>query len=245
MRCAENFCMMLVTILVGIFSCHGLCAENTATKFTRTTFEYKEARSYAELTNSIREIQRHLDSAERKLGGSNTNIADLCSKLASLYDELGDLAQAEQLLRRCLAIRKQSLGLENMEVADALNDLAWEYEGMGDYETALSFYQQSLAITEKMVGTNHFKVATTLNDMADLFCMKEDFARAMPLCQRALAIRQKELGPNHPDVVDRVNGTKVFLPTSSFLKGNTIISSAKFSLCQIATHCYCFRILTS
>jgi len=121
------------------------------------------------------------------------------------YDELGDLAQAAQLLHRCLVIREQSFGPEHMDVADALSDLAWEYEGMGDYEIALSLYQRSLAITEKMAGPNHFKVATTLNNMADLFCMREDFVHALPLCQRALAIRQKELGADHPDVVDSLS----------------------------------------
>jgi CHAT domain-containing protein len=205
MRCVQNIRVILVIVLVGMFSYHGFCAQNVATNFARTTFEYKEVKSYAELTNSIREVKQQLDSAERTLGGSSTNVADLCSKLASLYDELGDLAQAAQLLHRCLAIREQSFGPEHMDVADALNDLAWEYEGMGDYEIALSLYQRSLTITEKMAGPNHFKVATTLNDMADLFCMREDFVHALPLCQRALAIRQKELGVDHPDVVDSLS----------------------------------------
>ena len=205
MRCIQNIRVLFLIVLAGVFSCHGFCAQNVATNFARTTFEYKEAKSYAELTNSIREVKQQLDSAERTLGGSSTNVADLCSKLASLYDELGDLAQAAQLLHRCLVIREQSFGPEHMDVADALSDLAWEYEGMGDYEIALSLYQRSLAITEKMAGPNHFKVATTLNNMADLFCMREDFVHALPLCQRALAIRQKELGADHPDVVDSLS----------------------------------------
>ena len=154
------------------------------------------------MTNSIERLTQRLDSAEKTYGSTSTNVAGVLSELAGLYDDLGDYAQAAQLLQRCLAIQQQLLGSEHLEVADTLSSLALEYEGYGDYEKALSLFKKSLAVTEKLVGPNHFKVATTLNDMADLFCMKEDYAPALPLCQRALEIRQKALGPEHPDVVD-------------------------------------------
>ena len=50
----------------------------------RTTFEYKASKSYAELTNSIRELIQNLDSAEKTPGRSNTHVANLLSELAQL-----------------------------------------------------------------------------------------------------------------------------------------------------------------
>jgi len=124
----------------------------------KTTFEYKDSKSYTELTNSIRELIQNLDSAEKTLGRSNTHVANLLSELASLYDDPGDYAQAMRLNQWSLSILEESLGSQHMDVADVLNDLAWEYREIGDYGRALTLFQRSLVVTEKLVGSEHVEV---------------------------------------------------------------------------------------
>jgi len=70
----------------------------------KTTFEYRQYRSIAELTNSMREIKQRLDAAEVKFGSGNTNVAKLLSDLASCYADLGEDAQALLLNQRSLSI---------------------------------------------------------------------------------------------------------------------------------------------
>jgi CHAT domain-containing protein len=168
----------------------------------KTTFTYRESRSFTELTNSIQEIRQRLDAAVKTSGSNNTNVARLLNNLASHYDDLGDWAQALALNQQCLAIRERLLGPENKDVADVLSDLAFNYWGLEDYQSAQRLFQRSLAITEKLLGPQHFEVATTLNDFADLYREQGNYAKALPLCRRALAIRLKVLGQDHPDVAD-------------------------------------------
>jgi CHAT domain-containing protein len=187
--------------LAGVFSCHGLRAQTAVINSNTPTFDY-DTKTYAEVTNSIQQVQQRLKEAENISGSSNTNVADLISDLAGLYDDVGDYAQAASLCERCLTIREKLLGRQHMQVADILDDLAWEYREMGDYERALPLFQRSLAITEKLVGQEHFDVATTMDNIADVYRLEGDYEQALPLCQRALEIRQKVLGKDHPDVSD-------------------------------------------
>jgi CHAT domain-containing protein/tetratricopeptide (TPR) repeat protein len=168
----------------------------------KTTFEYRQYRSIAELTNAMREIKQRLDAAEVKFGSSDTNVAKLFNDLASCYADLGENAQALLLNQRSLSMLEALLGPEHKEVAAGLSNLAFDYWELGNYEQAQLLFQRSLTINERLLGPDHFEVATTLNDLADLYREQQDFARGLPLCRRALAIRQKVLGQEHPDVAD-------------------------------------------
>jgi len=201
MRRAQNTRVLLMLILAGAFCCRSLRAQNAGTNSHSPTFDY-DTRTYPELTNAIQQVQQRLDVAEKMSGNNNTNVADLISDLAGLYDNLGNYAQAASLCERCLVIREKLLGEQNLQVADILDDLAWEYREMGDYERALPLFQQSLTITEELVGHDNFDVATTMANIADVYRLEENYPQALPLCQRALEIREKELGKDHPDVSD-------------------------------------------
>jgi len=202
MCCIQNIRVLIVIILAGgTFWGHGLQAQTAATNSNRPTFDYN-TNTYAELTNSIQQSKQRLGEAEKASGRSNTNVAQMLSDLAGLYDDLGDYAQAASLDQQCLAIRQDLLGAVNMEVSDVLNDLAWEYREMGDYEQALPLFQRSLVITEKLLGQENFDVATTMDNIADVYRLEGDYVQALPLCQRALEIRKRVLGQDHPDVAD-------------------------------------------
>jgi CHAT domain-containing protein len=202
MRWIQKSRLLIVLLLAGeAFSHHGLRAETVPTNSDSPTFDYN-SETYAELTNSIQQTKQRLAEAEKQSGTSNTNVANLLSDLAGLYDDLGDYAEAASLCERCLAIQQELLGSEDTKVADTLDDLAWEYREMGDYERALPLFQRSLVITEKLFGRENFDVATTMVNIADVYRLEENYAKALPLCERALEIRQKVLGQDHPDVAD-------------------------------------------
>lgn len=186
---------------VAALSDRDLKAQNVTVNSKSPTFDY-ETRTYAELTNAVQQAQRKLAETEKISGNDSTNVADMISDLAGLYDDLGDYAEAVSLCERCQTIREKLLGERNMQVADILNDLGWEYRELGEYERALPLYQRSLTITEGLVGRENFEVATTMANIADLYRLMGDYAQALPLCQRALKIREKELGKDHPDVSD-------------------------------------------
>jgi CHAT domain-containing protein/tetratricopeptide (TPR) repeat protein len=199
-HCRKIYAAATVAFLVSVSHGNADC-----TSVTNTTFDSRTG-SYAELTNSFHQVKARLEVAQKTLGNSNTNVANLLSELAGLYDDLGDYAQAVSLDQRCREIREELLDTNNMEVAmevaDIWNDLAWEYQQMGDYESALPLFKQSLDLTEKSKGRENCDFATTLSSIADLYRLKGDYAKALPMCQSALAIRQRVLGQDHPDVTD-------------------------------------------
>jgi CHAT domain-containing protein/tetratricopeptide (TPR) repeat protein len=200
MQVGQTYLKVCATASALVISSLAVCAAESPAN--RPTFEYKQYRSIAELTNAIREIKQHLDAVEKKFGSSDTNVAKLLSGLASCYEDLGDDAQALRLSQRSLSIREALLGPDHEDVADSLSELAFDFWGIGDYQQAELLFQRSLTITEKLLGPEHFELATTLNDLADLYREQGDLARALPLCRRALAIRQNVLGREHPDVAD-------------------------------------------
>jgi CHAT domain-containing protein/tetratricopeptide (TPR) repeat protein len=202
MRCAKNIRMMRALVLAGMFFCHVLHAENAATNFTRTTFEYKESKSYSELTNSIFGTEQRLADTEKTLGSSNTNFAYLLNDLAGNYDDLGDYAQSASLDERSLAILRQLPGTDEEKLSDIVDDLAWEYRSMDDYDRALPLFRQSIAMTEKLFGPEDYRIATTLTGMADIYREEGDYSQGLPLCLKGLEIRKKVLGPDHPDITD-------------------------------------------
>jgi CHAT domain/Tetratricopeptide repeat len=167
MRCVRQLRRLCALGSAGVVIFLGLHAKGGDAALMRPTFDYKESKSYTELTNSIQEIKHRVDLAQRTLGNGSTNVADLLSDLAGLYDDLGDYAQALFLYQRCLTIREELLGPSHMAVADASNDLAWEYRQIGDYDRALPLFERSLAVTEKLVGSEHHDFATTLDSLAE------------------------------------------------------------------------------
>ena len=194
----RSFCLVGLAVVVS-FICFPVLGVDAPA--TNTTFD-SNTKTYPELTNSISQVKQRLDIAEKAWGGSNTNVADLLSELAGLYDDLGDYAKASSMYQHSLSIRETVLGSQHMRVADSLNDLAWVYREMGDYDRALPLFKRSLVITEKQVGHDDFEFATTLSNIADVYLLKKDYAQALPLCKRALEIRRKAGGPEHPDLTD-------------------------------------------
>lgn len=109
MRRFQTIRLLFVTVSLGLLSCPGLDAQSVTTNSTRTTFEYKESRTYTDLTNSIQETRQLLADTQKRLGTSNTNFAFLLIELAGDYDDLGDYARAATLDEQALAIMEPLL----------------------------------------------------------------------------------------------------------------------------------------
>ena len=124
-------------------------------------------------------------------------VTSLNNQAFSLQEQ-GDLAGAERLLRRAVAVAETSLGPDHDDTAGSLNNLAGLLESKGDLAGAEALYRRALAIAEKVLGPDHPHTATSLDNLAVLLDAKGDFSAAEPLYRRALAVSQKALGPDHP-----------------------------------------------
>ena len=116
-----------------------------------------------------------------------------------LFDR-SQLAGAESLYQRALAIREKQLGPEHPDVAQSLNSLALLYHFQDKYKEAEPLYQRALAIRKKRLGLKHPDVATSYDGLAGLYQEQGEYKNAELLYKKALAIREKVLGLEHPDV---------------------------------------------
>jgi tetratricopeptide (TPR) repeat protein len=71
----------------------------------------------------------------RHLGMEHPDVANSLDKLAVLYYNQGQYAQAEPLYQRALAIREEALGPEHPDVAISLNGLAGLYRTQAQLAT--------------------------------------------------------------------------------------------------------------
>jgi tetratricopeptide (TPR) repeat protein len=112
---------------------------------------YGEAESFFKLgLRSANKLSFNKDSAVISL-----------NNLGQLYADRGNLAAAESLYRRALAIRESELCANQADLAASLNNLAAVLACGGKYEEAGILYKRALAVTEikssrqkESLGTN-------------------------------------------------------------------------------------------
>ena len=165
------------------------------------------ARGLAEvysLLRDTRQAQRWIAFYLEHRNGSDPEAEQISRSLevTSLNDSAlsleskGDLAGAEGLFRRALAIAEKALGPDHADTAGTLNNLASLLEEKGDGTGAEALYRRVLAICERTLGPDDARTARSLDNLAGLLGARGDYAGAAPLYRRALTIAEKVFGPN-------------------------------------------------
>jgi len=98
--------------------------------------------------------------------------------LAIVSSDHARYVEAEQLLKRALAITKKALGSNHPDVAYRLHKLAVLYERRGRYMEAEQLYQRSLAIRQAALPTGHPDVNESLNDLATFYNSQGKYSKA-------------------------------------------------------------------
>jgi tetratricopeptide (TPR) repeat protein len=121
---------------------------------------------------------------------------------------IGRATEAEQLLKRALAIREKALGPDHPQTIAKRNELALFYLTTGRDAAAVPLVKQLLASGETALGANQPETVASLTELARCYeRLAGHYARqsggkteAETLLVRALAIKEKVRGPEHPDV---------------------------------------------
>ena len=121
------------------------------------------------------------------------------NNLGTLYQDMGDYARAEPLLRRALEIRKKAVGEDHPDYAISLNSLAELYLAMGEAATSTAD-PTGTADQEKVGGRRPPPLRHEPESARHPLLKSGDYALAEPLIRLALEIRKKALGEeNHSD----------------------------------------------
>jgi len=89
------------------------------------------------------------------LGINNADVALYLNNLSMLLKDIGRLDEAEQLMRRALAINERIYGPDHPNIGLGLNNLGSLMQANNNFEEAEHFFQRALQITERTLGLNH------------------------------------------------------------------------------------------
>jgi tetratricopeptide (TPR) repeat protein len=125
----------------------------------------------------------------------DTRLMTTRSKLAVLRGKPKD---AEDLLRKVLAIQEAQYGNDDRMVADTLDQLGVAISQQDRAAEAQPFHERANAIRERTLGADHPDRATTLERLGLLASGSGKHDEAIALLRQAVALRRAGLGESHP-----------------------------------------------
>ena len=129
---------------------------------------------------------------EKSYGPEHTAVALSLDNLAGMYSRDARHAEAEQLLKRSLAIRELTYGSENPIIISSIDSLAELYCVEGKYAQAEPLLRRSLTMQEEELGQKHPDFQKRLNRLAEFYRTQGRNAEADSYLKRAAAIRKAE-----------------------------------------------------
>jgi tetratricopeptide (TPR) repeat protein len=137
--------------------------------------------------------------------GNPEPTSNLVNSVGHLLHVKAELAEAEVLMRRALAIIEQKHGPTDPQIAVYINNLAAVLIASNSLGEAELLFRRALAINEQSHDSDHPTVAISLNNLAALLQKINRPEEAELLFRRALAIDEQSYGPDHPTVAIRLN----------------------------------------
>jgi serine/threonine protein kinase/Flp pilus assembly protein TadD len=152
-------------------------------------------------TKIVREI---LDTTATNIGQELSNQplveADIRSLLGNLYGQIGKYAQAEEMERAALAIRRKEFRPDSPEVAASLHDLSGPLTAEEKYSEADQVNTEALAIRRRLYGDENADTATSLNDLSSVYSSEMKLPEAEAMALEALRIRRKLFTNDNSDI---------------------------------------------
>ncbi|WP_263354692.1 serine/threonine-protein kinase [Acidicapsa acidisoli] len=116
--------------------------------------------------------------------------ASLYSTLGHIYDNLGVIDRALDLMQRSLALRRKQYGENSLETAKGLNDVADLLNDKGEFKQAETMAREALIIRESLLGKSSIEVAETMNYLGIAVTGQGKNAEAEELYREAAAIAE-------------------------------------------------------
>jgi tetratricopeptide (TPR) repeat protein len=141
---------------------------------------------------------RAVEILRRWLGERHPDTATSYKNLAHVLHDRGDLAGAEAMFRKALAIDLEVLGERHPDTAASYRYLASVLYARGDRSGAEAMLRKALAIELSTQGERHPNTAASYNDLAVVLHARGDLPGAEAMHRKALAIYLDLVGERHP-----------------------------------------------
>ena len=138
--------------------------------------------------------QQALAIAERVVGSSGRQLADVHHNLAGLDHAQNRFFHGEPHARRAIQLRHIAFGLNSTAAAGDFAVLGALLLGKGRYADAHDALERSLHIWVKRFGPDHYEVAVVKQHLAALYTARGEDAQAEGAYRTVLEIKHRVLG---------------------------------------------------
>ncbi|WPD23950.1 MAG: tetratricopeptide repeat protein [Candidatus Electrothrix scaldis] len=157
-----------------------------AGQMARTLADYDLAQEWLERLLKVREAEKN-----------DTSLGLVLNELGLLYRLQGKYTEAEQIIKRSLAVQEKTLGKNHPDLVLTLNNLVGLYEDHGRYVGIEPLIKRALDICEQSPGKKSSCIATPLFSLGWYYSHQGRYEDAELLFKRVLQLRKQRYGKNH------------------------------------------------
>jgi tetratricopeptide (TPR) repeat protein len=145
-------------------------------------------------------MMRALNQAESLDEANPVLVADITGNLGVIYDQLGDLDNAEQYKRRAVESFDRLYGPLHPAAATARNNLALTLNRLQQPAAAAVIYREALAAYRQLYPEEHPNTANSMNNLAQVLVSLGQMEEAESLQREGLEMFEAIFGPEHSQV---------------------------------------------
>ena len=113
----------------------------------------------------------------------------------------GDAAEAVQLSRTSMEVRKKILGQEHRKTLSSMRMVGSAYNLGGRWKEAEELEVGVMETTKRVLGEEHPDTLTSMNNLAFIWKAQSQDTKAINLIQECIRLRSRILGVDHPDTL--------------------------------------------
>ncbi|MFQ5748778.1 MAG: tetratricopeptide repeat protein [Planctomycetota bacterium] len=224
---AHEQALAIRTRLLGPDALDTLASRNARALTLYQSGHLEEAqKEYQALLDRETTLLDDMPSEDKRVSQVHEKIAMTLNNLGGIAFASGDTVEAEDAIRKALAIQKSVYGPEHPKVATNLNNLGMIQQAAGDLDGAEKSHREALEMRRKLLGPDHPHVAGSLNNLAGVLYDKGETEEAGRLYEQALEIVRLRLGEDHPTVLQlETNLATVLENEDRFDRAETLLRS--------------------
>ena len=142
--------------------------------------------------DAVPEFNRAIQVAENS--GDDRLLATALAGLGSALVDLGELARAQPVLRRSLALFEKVAGPDSLETGEAANNLAMLYRKTGELLKAQTQLERALPLMQAHLDVHDMQLALAFNNMFILLVEQKQWDSAESYLKQA-----REIAKAHPE----------------------------------------------
>lgn len=135
--------------------------------------------------------------AVRRAQQAGPLVADSLTLLGMAAMRVGDVREAEVVLREALAIRLRYFGETSNFTGLAYSNLGQALVEAGRYDDGAWMFNRAIAVWQASGGGNPEELVTMLSNMASVLTRVRAYDQAEPIQRQALALAESKLGRGH------------------------------------------------